>query len=109
MKNRHEPSIAEAADILQLGDWASLGEIRRAYHRLSKLYHPDTAQESHSDPEKMHQLTIAYEILVAYCHEYRVPLRQEEQDPLYDPAEWWSDRFGENIFGSKTSRKSKKR
>lgn len=109
MKNQDEPSIAEAADILHLGEWASLGEIRRAYHRLSKLYHPDSAQAGNSDPEKMHQLTIAYETLVAYCQEYRVPLRQDEGVDLYDPDEWWSNRFSENIFGSSMSRKNKKR
>ena len=110
MNRQDWQALEEAADILQLGESASLGEIKRAYHRLSKLYRPDTATSNSAAPknqEKMYQLTAAYELLMAHLREYRFPLRQEAQIDAYDPEEWWRSRFEENIFGDVGKKKKR--
>ena len=37
-------AIEQAREVLGLGDRVTLAEIKRAYHRLSKQHHPDTAK-----------------------------------------------------------------
>ena len=43
MNRKEWQAIERARDLLGLGEAATLAEIKRAYHRQSKLYHPDTA------------------------------------------------------------------
>lgn len=50
-------------NILELEATASDEDVRRAYRRLVKLYHPDTGSEW-SDPKKFHEITEAYNYLV---------------------------------------------
>lgn len=102
-------AVEQAARILELGDRATLAEIKRAFHRLSKLHHPDTGGAP--DSEQMYRLTGAYEVLSRYCAQYRFPLRREEAGgenaDLYDPESWWQARFGEDpLWGG---RKNKRR
>ena len=109
--NRQEwQAIEQAKDLLRLGDRATLAEIKRAYHRLSKLHHPDTANSVDGESgEQMYRITAAYELLIRYCSEYRFPLKQEnaqgEDLDLYDPEDWWQARFGQDpLWGSKKTR-----
>ena len=84
--------IEAAATLLGLGESATWGEIRRAYHALCKERHPDVA----GDEGEMPQLNAAYERLRAHCEAYRFPLSQAAAGgDLYDPQEWWRARFGE--------------
>jgi len=93
--------IDRARKLLCLGEKATLGEIKRAYYRLCKQYHPDTAAEGKgNDEEMMYRLTEAYDILMRYCEEYRFPLRPEETD-IYDAEDWWMDRFGQDPLWSR--------
>ncbi len=105
MNAQYWQAIEQAGEVLQLGDRATLAEIKRAYHRLSKLHHPDTAKAGgeHSS-EQMYRITAAYELLLRYCGEYRFPLKREdgEADGLdpYDPEDWWQARFGQDPLWS---------
>nr|WP_240194714.1 DnaJ domain-containing protein [Desulfobulbus rhabdoformis] len=97
-------AIEKAAKVLGLNDRATLGEIKRAFHRLSKLYHPDTGGDANG--EKMYVITAAYETLTRYCDSYRYPLKREnagEDDlDIYDPEDWWRARFGQDpLWGGK--------
>ena len=47
----------------------------------------------------MHELTEAYQCLLAYCKEYRFPLMPGEDQPL-DGEDWWMDRFGDDPLWS---------
>lgn len=102
--------IEKARDTLQLGEDATLAEIKRSYHRLSKRYHPDGASgKGEADSEKMYQLTAAYEQLMEYCAEYRFPLvRPKQGEPdAYNPEEWWLERFGDDPLWGVRPRKRK--
>jgi molecular chaperone DnaJ len=45
MTRKEWAKIKEAADLLGLGNKASLAEIKKAYRRLSKKHHPDFNDE----------------------------------------------------------------
>lgn len=110
--NRQEwENIEAAAALLQLGDTATLGEIKRAYHRLSKQYHPDVAKaedQAGKNEQQMYRLTAAYDLLKRHCETFRIPVKRpddaDEYD-LYDPQEWWRARFGHDpIWSGKKTR-----
>lgn len=110
--NRHDwQAIEAAATLLQLGKTATLGEIKRAYHRLSKRHHPDVAQgEPAADGRQMYRLTAAYELLKRHCETFRFPLQAPEGEPEYDPydpQQWWQARFGQDPIWS--DRKTRRR
>jgi len=50
-------------DVLGLKNNASQSQVKSAYYRLSKLYHPDTAKSVPNAKEKFANLTAAYEVL----------------------------------------------
>ena len=101
--NRKEWQAIEAArKLLGLGDKATLGEIKRAYHRLCKRHHPDTAGKDHSpEDDMMYRLAEAYNLLMRYCDEYRFPLIMPEEGDIYDAEDWWMDRFGQDPLWSR--------
>ena len=95
--------IREAADLLGLGEKASLAEIKKAFRRLSKKHHPDVPKNSEEKADvEMHELTEAYQLLLHYCSEYRFPLipRGNEQ---FEAEDWWFDRFGHDHHWGKGS------
>ena len=88
--------IEEAAALLGLGEAATWGEIRRAYHERCKLRHPDVAGETPENAEQMRRLALAYERLKNHCETWRFPLTPSAAGgDLYDPQEWWRARFGQ--------------
>ena len=104
MNRKEWQAIEQARDILKLGDRATLGEIKRAYHRLSKEYHPDLVADDSDKNEYMYQITSAYELLTGYCNEYRFPLAPDENN-LYDAEDWWMDRFGQDPLWGKSRKR----
>jgi DnaJ-class molecular chaperone len=101
-------AIEHAAKVLGLSDRATLAEIKRAYHRLSKLHHPDSGGKKNG--EQMYRITAAYETLTHYCDAYRYPLRREnagdDELDIYDPEDWWQARFGQDpLWGGGKKRK----
>ena len=95
MKRNKWDEIRSAADLLGLGDKASLAQIKRAYRRLCKKYHPDMRQSSEQEAAKeaMSKLAEAYQILLHYCMEYKFPFDPAD-DELLDAQDWWFERFG---------------
>ena len=96
--------IQAAADLLGLGEKASLTEIRRAYRSLSRKYHPDMQQEPDSGTAQiaMHQLTGAYKTLLRHCDNFRFPLVPGDDEQL-EAADWWFERFGQDHLWGKGS------
>ena len=95
--------IVAAKDLLGLDDRADLSEIKQAYRRMSKKYHPDVSDRddnAHENNIEMHELTAAYQVLREYCSDYRFPLIPGENEPL-EGEEWWMDRFGYDPFWGK--------
>lgn len=105
MNRKEWEGIDRARQLLQLGDRATLGEIKRAYHRLCKRHHPDIQNDGGESDNTIYRLTEAYELLMRYCNEYRFPLRTDEVD-IYDAEEWWMDRFGQDpLWGGKRKKR----
>jgi curved DNA-binding protein CbpA len=96
--NRKEwTKIREAADLLGLGEKASLAEVKKAYRRMSKKYHPDLQNEIEQSVEmiKMHKLAEAYQVLLRYCTEYRFSFVPGENEQ-FEAEDWWLERFGKD-------------
>lgn len=92
--------IAGAARVLGLEERASLEEIRKAYRRLSKRYHPDLAEDPETAGRRMHELTEAYRVLLGYGNGYRLPLAPDDNEIL-DDEDWWMNRFGQDPLWGK--------
>mmetsp|Transcript_26155 Transcript_26155/g.54606 ORF Transcript_26155/g.54606 Transcript_26155/m.54606 type:complete len:496 (+) Transcript_26155:103-1590(+) len=60
-------------DVLGVGKTADKGEIKKAYFKLAKKYHPDTNKDDKSAESKFKEATEAYEVL-----------SDEKQRGLYD-------------------------
>ncbi|HEY9635418.1 MAG TPA: DnaJ domain-containing protein [Coleofasciculaceae cyanobacterium] len=70
--------------LLDVNPEATLAEIKQAYRRLAKLFHPDSQRET-ADPDKIIQLNAAYEVLSdpirrrSYDHQLRYQQHQPER------------------------------
>ncbi len=102
MTRKEWEAISTARDILGLGEAATRAEIKRAYHRLSKKYHPDTSGDKTEKKESdiMYKITAAHDLLMRYCDQFRFPLQANERDD-YDVEDWWMDRFGQDPLWGK--------
>ena len=99
---RKWPKILAAKALLGLGDQATLREIKAAYRKRAKEYHPDLAREG-GEGTSMQEINAAYAVLIDYCSAYRFPLLppQDAAEPM-DDEEWWLNRFGEDpLWGRK--------
>jgi hypothetical protein len=93
--------IQAAAAVLGLGRKATLAEIKKAYRRLSKKYHPDVQKKKRETASKstMQELSAAYKLLLDYCSQYSFPLEPGENEPL-EGEDWWLERFGnDHLWG----------
>eukprot|EP00985_Skeletonema_marinoi_P005753 scaffold2497_cov91-Skeletonema_marinoi.AAC.2 len=50
-------------DVLSVGRGSDKGEIKKAYHKLAKKYHPDTNKDDKTAADKFKEATEAYEVL----------------------------------------------
>ena len=67
-KTRRE-RIRAARDLLDLGESATIAEIKKAYRDKAKENHPDTAGPDNPGEISMARLTEAYETLIDYCQD----------------------------------------
>ena len=99
MANYNE--IQEARKLLQLGEEATLKEIKAVYRKLAHRYHPDKAgKEDSAEYETMKQLNRAYELLIGYCQEYKYSFREEDVARTYPYDEYlrtYKDRWYNSI------------
>jgi hypothetical protein len=72
-------AVDEARRHLGLGETATSGEIRRAYHRLAGQMHPDHNPDDPNAEARMTELTQAYELLTAYAENVQRSKGAEEQ------------------------------
>lgn len=102
MTKKDWEKIVAARDLLGLEEKATLAEIKKAYRRLAKEHHPDLAgsrEGGEQRPVAMHEITAAYQVLLAYCQHYRFPLVMQQES--LDPEDWWLDRFGQDPLWGK--------
>ncbi|MEM6255250.1 MAG: DnaJ domain-containing protein [Cyanobacteria bacterium P01_D01_bin.156] len=55
--------IANHYRTLELHESASQADIKRAYHRLAKQYHPDSRLDGSEDHQRISEINAAYEVL----------------------------------------------
>ncbi len=72
--------IDTARKILGLGEFATLEEIKEAYYRLSRKYHPDGCKENKKKEceEMFKKINCAYRLLIEYCGGYRYSFREKD-------------------------------
>lgn len=102
MTKKDWQKISAARELLDLEEKATLRDIKQAYRRMAKIYHPDLASDStKASRVQMHEITAAYDVLLDYCESFRFPLTLEDPDSL-DAEDWWFDRFGQDpLWGKK--------
>ncbi len=87
--------VNEAREVLELPDKATLEEIKNAYRRLSKKWHPDKCKKRDEKlcHKKMKEINKAHKTLLKYVENYRYSFSKEKitQDSL---EERWMRQFG---------------
>lgn len=108
MNRKEWQAIEQAGRTLRLGDKATMGDIKKAYHRLSNENHPDLAAhdtDRKKREEKMYAIIKSYDILMSYCSGYQFPLKADENEKnIYDAEDWWLDRFGQDPLWGKVKK-----
>jgi hypothetical protein len=105
MNRKEWQAIYQAKELLGLGDKATTGEMKRAYRKLAKEHHPDINQDNREENgQRMQELTWAYELLMRYSAQFRIPLIPDDVEKM-DPEDWWLDRFGQDPLWGKQERK----
>ncbi len=93
---RQYQKIVEVKELLQLGDRATLSDIKLAFRLFSKRHHPDIAGDSDENRAMMQLVTEGYQALLAYCAQYEFPLVLEDNALEVDDEDWWLNRFGQD-------------
>jgi preprotein translocase subunit Sec63 len=91
-------TLEEARELLELGRQASRKEIRNAYRRAARHWHPDRAPASQEAEyrARMQQVNTAYQKILQFIESYRYEL-VEKPDPE-DPMNWWHNRFATGVW-----------
>ncbi len=92
-------TLKEAREILGLAEVASRREIRDAYRRAARRWHPDRAPAGAEEEfrQRMQAVNAAYQRLKEFLERYRYRLAEAEEEP--DPSEWWRQRFNVGVWG----------
>lgn len=69
--------IDKARKILELGEEASISEIKEAYRRLATKFHPDKTTEP-KDQKRFEEINKAYEVLIDYCQGEKSSFKEED-------------------------------
>ena len=71
--------IDRARRLLGLGEEATLEEIRSAFKRLARSFHPDHCKEDKEGCEERYkEISAAYNLLLKYCENYRYSFKKED-------------------------------
>lgn len=92
--------IDEARKILDLGENATLEEIRLAYRQLALYHHPDRSKDTDKkrSSETFQKITVAYHILLAYCENYRYSFKKRDVTKMIDKEV--DDNYLKNFYDS---------
>lgn len=101
MNNKQWQEVMAARKLLELPEQATLSEIKKAYRRMSKKYHPDTSGQQGAGADiSMDEIIEAYQVLLDYCTNYSFPLVIADDENL-EAEDWWLDRFGQDPLWGK--------
>lgn len=96
--------VDRARKILELGEDASIEEIKDAYRRLSLKYHPDRCQDEEKKhcEEMMKEVNHARDIVMMYCAGYRFSFKEKDVKKNIMDRETYEHlkRFYDGLFGN---------
>jgi DnaJ-class molecular chaperone len=97
-------NLKEARKILGLGLKASRKEIRTAYRRVARRWHPDRSPpgEEEACRTRMQEINSAYQLVMKFLEDYRYHLVEAEAPEDYQ--KWWESRFATGVWGSPPQR-----
>jgi hypothetical protein len=90
--------LEKARHLLELDIAATRKEIREAYRRAARRWHPDAAPPEKSAECHQHMLEIneAYHFILAFLETYRYRL-EEAPGNQDDYESWWHSHFGQSM------------
>jgi hypothetical protein len=74
--------IREAARVLNLGEEATLSEVKEAYRDLTRKFHPDKNPPGSTTQKRFKEISEAYHILVDCCSSGKYSLREKKNKDL---------------------------
>ena len=80
--------IDRARRLLELGEAATLRDIKQAYRQKAFQHHPDTAKAEQQGEETMKELNWAYRLLMEYCDSYSYSFKEEDVARTYPHHEY---------------------
>jgi hypothetical protein len=91
-------TLEEARQLLSLGLKATRQEIKAAYRRAARRWHPDRAPagEEETYRGRMQQINAAYQRIVQFIEDY--PYNLVESANPEDLEKWWADRFYTGVW-----------
>ena len=91
--------IDDARRLLQLGEAATLKEIKQAYRKLAFRHHPDSSGGGKcSEDQEMKRLNWAYKLLTEYCICYSYTFREEDVGRAY-PHDEYLRKYRKRYYG----------
>ncbi|MBM4294719.1 MAG: hypothetical protein FJ126_07445 [Deltaproteobacteria bacterium] len=91
-------TLEEARELLGLDRRATRKEIRSAYRRAARRWHPDRAPYG-AEAEyraRMQEVNAAYQKIIKFIEDYRYHLAEAEAPDDYQ--KWWYSRFGVGVW-----------
>jgi hypothetical protein len=80
--------IDRARRLLDLGDTATLRDIKQSYRQKAFQHHPDTGEAEQQGEETMKDLNWAYKLLMEYCDTYSYSFKEEDVARAYPHDEY---------------------
>ena len=98
--------ITEARNLLELPESATMEEIKAKYRELLNRWHPDKCdQDNEHCIEMTKNLIAAYEVIIAYCSNYKYSFAREEVAKYLLGQDWWMERIGDDPIWSPGKKK----
>jgi curved DNA-binding protein CbpA len=90
--------LKKARQLLELEIAASRQEIREAYRRAARRWHPDAAPPEQREEchQRMQAINEAYHFILAFLENYRYRL-EEAPEAKDDYEAWWQAHFGQSM------------
>lgn len=82
--NKQQEQTQTYYDILEISQDSSSKEIKEAFVKLSKQYHPDTSEDPKHAHEKFIKISEAYNVLSKDRSKYNEYLRRKEMEQMFD-------------------------
>ena len=92
-------TIEEARAFLNLGLKATRKEVKAAYRRAARRWHPDRAPAGTEEScrARIQQINAAYQLIGQFIETYRYDLVSPAGSE--DLQKWWADRFATGVWG----------